>query len=1381
MMNFPILRMASFVLAISLGIVETKAQKATVSANDLVQKYLQNGSYLNTRSALQFHINDDMKDEATGIRHIYAQQQVNGIFVKDALLGMHISEKNGMVTPDNQFFEPNVNASVPSIQADVAIRMVMNFINVPATESLTQIMQTDAADKQMAFSKGSFAAADIKVRLMYVQNPITKVLDLTWEVQYFTKDRQHYWVMYVDTNSGVILSKQDLVQHCSFGDSHETDASEIEKQVLKSEQDARNLKAASAMELALEAKKKTAQTVKYEMGIPENPNSLQKMLTTTNMGGLLNTYKVLAFPAEAPSDNTAINTQTLVTTDGVGIPASKPFGWTNDGTVEYGYTRGNNVWSFHDPSPGPLGGAPNPAPNYSAQPTTSGLPGTPNTYDYPWDLSKEPEYSTTNSANLFPNRNAATVNLFYANNMMHDIYYNFGFTELGRNFQDNQNGVIIAGAGANKDGVLAQSQDGGGTNNANFLTLADGTPGQMQMYLWTAAIPDSLVQILTATGGTGAYGTPIKLASLQGALFNSANETNSAFSLDLQARPVVNKRYVIVEKSAIPTVVGTSSQGCGAGSGVGLAAANTAAITGNIVLIDRGTCSFVEKVDGAQKSGAAGVIVINNDLNNPDAYLAMGGSDATINSITIPSVMISYNAGLKIKNFIASGGTIMGSLQRDLPKTPKRDGDFDNVIIGHEYGHGISTRTSPQTATGGSLSGSEQAGEGWSDFFGMYISMTNADLKPSSVSAAHPNGVLADRGIGTYVFYQPYSGAGANGIRPRKYSTDLAVNEYTFAGSTNGGKGIANSAEITVPHGIGFVWNSMLYEVMQNLVDTLPINNDLTICPNNFAEITSKVAGGNNIMNKLVLEGIRNQPASPNFLQERNGILKADTLLYDSKFSCRIWKGFAKRGLGVNAKNGSNNLGDETDGFAVPSACAPSQVFYQINKTATPSAPNGTNVAYTITVKNTSPTGTTGTNVTFSDVLPTNTIFNSYTVVRGTGITNSVSGQQINFTVPTLAANDSVVINLVARVSTPTTSTLLNTYDFEAGTQGWTASVGSGTGGVASVFSRKTTAGTTSGAHGGAAYWYVNDGTSGASANLTSPTLPVATNRQLRFWHSYVVDAGYDGGYIEYTTDGIQWIRATTGVTENSYTGTLNATFNPAFAGLAWTGGSAYKESAYTIPNAATQVRFTFAVDAGGNEAGVDGWYIDDIRILKSPVFVDNTATVASPVDVNGVVRTSSSSAKTLVLPGLPNLSPSVSVTPSSLVGTRDIDAVVTIDEFGNNPTIGPITVYIAKSSKYVLSFNGVANTVPVSGVVVQNSDWTFDGTSNSGFYILTTKSGIAITANGFSKIGFTSTFNPNNQRGSTVLSVIILDGSGGESNNVDNQNQTVIDFTYAN
>ena len=87
MMNFPTLRMVGILLALCLGFVEANAQQASASANELIQNYLQKGGSLSTRSALQYHINDDMKDEATGIRHIYAQQQVNGIYVKRCPVG----------------------------------------------------------------------------------------------------------------------------------------------------------------------------------------------------------------------------------------------------------------------------------------------------------------------------------------------------------------------------------------------------------------------------------------------------------------------------------------------------------------------------------------------------------------------------------------------------------------------------------------------------------------------------------------------------------------------------------------------------------------------------------------------------------------------------------------------------------------------------------------------------------------------------------------------------------------------------------------------------------------------------------------------------------------------------------------------------------------------------------------------------------------------------------------------------------------------------------------------------------------------------------------------------------------------------------------------
>ncbi|MBK6404561.1 MAG: hypothetical protein IPF66_05740 [Holophagales bacterium] len=61
---------------------------------------------------------------------------------------------------------------------------------------------------------------------------------------------------------------------------------------------------------------------------------------------------------------------------------------------------------------------------------------------------------------------------------------------------------------------------------------------------------------------------------------------------------------------------------------------NAAAVTGNIAIIDRGTCGFAVKVKNAQDAGAVGVIIANNVAG----VLNMSGVDPTI---VIPSVSVS--------------------------------------------------------------------------------------------------------------------------------------------------------------------------------------------------------------------------------------------------------------------------------------------------------------------------------------------------------------------------------------------------------------------------------------------------------------------------------------------------------------------------------------------------------------------------------------------------------------------------------------------------------------------------------------------------------------------------------------------------------------------
>ncbi len=70
------------------------------------------------------------------------------------------------------------------------------------------------------------------------------------------------------------------------------------------------------------------------------------------------------------------------------------------------------------------------------------------------------------------------------------------------------------------------------------------------------------------------------------------------------------------------------------------AAVNGDEINGNIAIIMRGNCPFVDKVLNAQDAGAIGVIIVNNIPG--DGFFNMGGTSSQIN---IPAVMMNYEDG----------------------------------------------------------------------------------------------------------------------------------------------------------------------------------------------------------------------------------------------------------------------------------------------------------------------------------------------------------------------------------------------------------------------------------------------------------------------------------------------------------------------------------------------------------------------------------------------------------------------------------------------------------------------------------------------------------------------------------------------------------------
>lgn len=206
------------------------------------------------------------------------------------------------------------------------------------------------------------------------------------------------------------------------------------------------------------------------------------------------------------------------------------------------------------------------------------------------------------------------------------------------------------------------------------------------------------------------------------------------------------------------------------------------------------------------------------------------------------------------------------------------DGDFDAGVIVHEYGHGISNRLTGGPNTTSCLGNQERPSEGWSDWLAI------AMLALPSESGEQP------RGLGTYVLNEDSRQDG--GIRPTPYSTDMSINPTTYD----------DIKTLAVPHGVGYVWATMTWEMFWALVEEHGFNPDVR---------GDWTTGGNNLAIQLVMDGMKLQPCNPGFVDARDAILAADVALTGGENQCVIWSSFAKRGLGFRADQGSPNSRDD--------------------------------------------------------------------------------------------------------------------------------------------------------------------------------------------------------------------------------------------------------------------------------------------------------------------------------------------------------------------------------------------------------------------------------------------------------------------------------------
>jgi hypothetical protein len=383
----------------------------------------------------------------SNIRMVYLQQTWHGIplynrmnvlaFKNDvpvSVAGERLS--NLQALSRNASPGANISASA-AVQAAMGELKVRSLANISASEQR-------GADGKFRYGRLDFSIENISAELIWLPVELTNELKLAWQVFMAPRTDEDYWLVRIDAKSGAVINRESLTLKCNWGDpGHSSGAHHSTHKKFENP-------GSQLMPAALQKQKNI-------------PVPLPFVVNTAS-------YRVIKQPAESPIHPGGAHA--LVTDPWLMSPGNATsLGWHFDGTTYYPSTRGNNAHAYEDRN----------ADNLPGVTEASTTPEPALTFDYAPDYTQEPTVRTPAT-----NQQFNTTNLFYWNNLLHDLSYIYGFTESARNFQNDNQGR----GGAGLDYVLAEAQDGGGTNNANFSTPADGGRGRMQMYLWTAPTPD---------------------------------------------------------------------------------------------------------------------------------------------------------------------------------------------------------------------------------------------------------------------------------------------------------------------------------------------------------------------------------------------------------------------------------------------------------------------------------------------------------------------------------------------------------------------------------------------------------------------------------------------------------------------------------------------------------------------------------------------------------------------------------------------------------------------------------------------------------------------------------------------------------------------------
>ncbi len=134
---------------------------------------------------------------------------------------------------------------------------------------------------------------------------------------------------------------------------------------------------------------------------------------------------------------------------------------------------------------------------------------------------------------------------------------------------------------------------------------------------------------------------------------------------------------------------------------------------------------------------------------------------------------------------------------------------------------------------------------------------------------------------------------------------------------------------------------------------------------------------------------------------------------------------------------------------------------------------------------------------------------------------------------------------------------------------------------------------------------FASDPPSVNAAALTSPPVMIGSaDSQLAFSNFYNTEATYDGGVLEYSTDGATWTDVIDGggsFVSGGYNATISVNFSSPIAGrMAWAGNSGgYVDTVVNLPASLNGQMVSFRwLMATDSSVSSTGWWVDNVQVF---------------------------------------------------------------------------------------------------------------------------------------------------------------------------------------